>query len=138
MNRILAVALVILAVSTSRADDISGSERLLCSTSRIMACFETGDCAELLAEELDVPQFVVVDTRKKRLTTTKASGENRSTAIGEINRADGLLFFQGIEGGRAFSFVVHEHTGHLTVAVSRDGLSVSVFGSCTDVTDADI
>lgn len=34
--------------------------------------------------------------------------------------------------GRAFSFVIDEATGHMTVAVSRDGLSVSVFGACTD------
>lgn len=66
------------------------------------------------------------------LATTKASMENRSTPIESMNRADGLLYFQGVEQGRAFSFVVHEQTGHLTVAVSRDGLSVSVFGACTD------
>lgn len=120
------------------ADDVSRSEKLLCSASRIVACFEGGDCAELMAEEIDVPQFVVVDTRAKRLATTRASGENRSTPIREISRADGLLFFQGIEQGRAFSFVVHELSGHLTVAVSRDGLSVSVFGSCTDATDTNI
>ena len=30
------------------------------------------------------------------------------------------------------SFVIDEATGRMTVAVSRDGLSVSVFGACTD------
>ena len=114
------------------ADDVTGQDRLLCSASRIVVCFEEGDCAELTAEELDVPQFVVIDTKAKTLATTKASNENRSTPIASIGRADGLLYFQGVEQGRAFSFVVHEQTGHLTVAVSRDGLSVSVFGACTD------
>ena len=114
------------------ADDVTGTDRLLCSASRIVVCFEEGDCAELTAEELGVPQFVVIDTKAKKLATTKASNENRSTPIASIGRADGLLFFQGVEQGRAFSFVVHEQTGHLTVAVSRDGLSVSVFGACTD------
>jgi len=114
------------------ADDVTGTDRLLCSASRIVVCFEEGDCAELTAEELGVPQFVVIDTKAKMLATTKASNENRSTPIASIGRADGLLFFQGVEQGRAFSFVVHEQTGHLTVAVSRDGLSVSVFGACTD------
>jgi len=114
------------------ADDVTDKDRLLCSASRIVVCFEEGDCAELTAEELGVPQFVVIDTKAKKLATTKASNENRSTPIASIGRADGLLFFQGVEQGRAFSFVVHEQTGHLTVAVSRDGLSVSVFGACTD------
>ena len=115
-----------------RGDDVTGSEKLLCAASRIIVCFEEGDCTELTADEIGVPQFVVIDTMEKMLATTKASMENRSTPIESINRADGLLHFQGVEQGRAFSFVVHEQTGHLTVAVSRDGLSVSVFGACTD------
>lgn len=119
-------------------DDVTASEKLLCSASRIIACFEDGECSELMAEDLDVPQFVVVDTKAKKLTTTKASGQNRSTPIREFGRADGLMFIQGIEQGRAFSVVVHEQSGHLTVAVSRDGLSVSVFGYCTDATNTEI
>ena len=138
MKRFFIVMAVLLFAAAASADDVTGSDKLLCSSSRIIACFEEGDCAELLAEEVGVPQFVIIDTESGTVSTTKASGENRSTPIGKINRADGLMFFQGIEQARAFSFVVHEGSGHLTVAVSRDGLSVSVFGSCTDATDADI
>ncbi|HWM28555.1 MAG TPA: hypothetical protein VNQ14_08860 [Woeseiaceae bacterium] len=137
MKRLSIVAAVLLTMSAA-ADDVTDSETLLCSASRIVACYEEGDCAELIAEEIGVPQFVVIDTKGGKVSTTKASGENRSTPIGKVNRADGLMFFQGIEQSRAFSFVVHEQSGHLTVAVSRDGLSVSVFGSCTDATDADL
>ncbi len=122
----------LLAVQPILADDVTGTDRLLCSSSRIIVCFEEGDCVELTAEEVGVPQFVVIDTKAKTIATTKASNENRSTPIASIGRADGLLYFQGMEQGRAFSFVVHEQTGHLTVAVSRDGLSVSVFGACTN------
>ena len=49
-----------------------------------------------------------------------------------MERQDGVLFIQGIESGRAFSFVVEELTGILTASVARDGVSVSVFGACTD------
>jgi len=138
MKRIAVVVAMLLIATGVSGDDVTGSEKLLCSASRIIGCFEEGDCAELIAEDIGVPQFVVIDTRGQKISTTRASGENRSTPIGKPNRADGLMFFQGIEQGRAFSFVVHEQSGHLTVAVSRDGLSVSVFGSCTDATDADL
>ena len=37
-----------------------------------------------------------------------------------------------MEDGRVFSFVIDEATGRMTVAVSRDGISVRVFGACTD------
>jgi hypothetical protein len=138
MKRLVVVMAVAMLGTAVSGDDVTGSEKLLCSASRIIGCYEEGDCAELFPEEIGVPQFVVIDTEAQRVSTTRASGENRSTSLGEVNRADGLMFFQGIERGRAFSFVVHEQTGHLTVAVSRDGLSVSVFGSCTDAGDADI
>ncbi len=35
------------------------------------------------------------------------------------------------EQGRAFSFVVVEETGMVSIAVARDGVTVSVFGACT-------
>jgi len=138
MKRFAVTVTVLLVATAVSGDDVTGSEKLLCSASRIMGCFEEGDCAELIAEDIGVPQFVVIDTKGQKISTTKASGENRSTPIDKPMREDGLMFFQGTEQGRAFSFVVHEQSGHLTVAVSRDGLSVSVFGSCTDAGNADL
>ena len=38
---------------------------------------------------------------------------------------------EGLEAERAFSFVIEEYTGHMTVAVVRDGFSATVFGVCT-------
>ncbi|HEX7080948.1 MAG TPA: hypothetical protein VF329_08040 [Gammaproteobacteria bacterium] len=113
-------------------DDVSEADRLLCSVSRIMLCVETGECYEAEPWEADVPQFVVVDTQRKTISTTRASNEQRSTPIASYRREGGLIYLQGIEAGRAFSFVVDEATGLVTVAVSRDGLSVNVFGACTD------
>ncbi len=82
--------------------------------------------------ELAIPDFVVIDTKKKTISTTKASGLNRSTTFNNVDKMAGLIYLQGVEGGRAFSFVIDEATGRMTVAVSRDGFSVSVFGACTD------
>jgi hypothetical protein len=33
--------------------------------------------------------------------------------------------------GRAFSFVIVEKTGMASIAVAREGMTVSVFGACT-------
>ena len=127
------IALALLLISaTSVADDISNSGKFLCSTSQLVVCFEDGDCVTMQPWEVGVPQFVVIDTKKKVISTTKASGENRSTPIRTLLREDSTIFLQGVEDGRAFSFAIEEQTGLLTVAVSRDGLTVSVFGACTD------
>ena len=82
--------------------------------------------------DLGVPDFVVINTKKKTVSTTRASNLNRSSSFSSVNRTDGLIYLQGIEGERAFSFVIDEATGRMTVAVSRDGFAVSVFGACTD------
>jgi hypothetical protein len=132
MKKIYAILAALLISGTSIADDISDLDRFLCATSQLVVCFEDSECLAMLPAEVGVPQFVVVDIKKKLIATTKASGENRSTPIRTFQREDATIYLQGIEGGRAFSFVIDEATGLLTVAVSRDGLTVSVFGACTD------
>ena len=128
----LVVASVGLFGGIAAADDLRGVDRLVCATAEVTVCGEGIDCFKIPAWEIDVPEFLVVDIRNKMLSTTKASQLNRATPITALSRTDGNIYLQGIEGGRAFSFVIHEETGQVTVAVSRDGLTVSVFGVCTD------
>ena len=121
-----------IAASTASADSVEGVDRLLCSTSQAMMCFETGECFVVPPWEVGVPQFVVVDRKKKSISTTKGSGEERTTRINTVNENGPDLFLQGFEQGRAFSIVINQELGTLNAAVARDGVSVSVFGACTD------
>lgn len=132
MKRHLAAAVLTLIASSALADNISGVDRLLCSTSKIVICFESGECAEMQPWEINVPQFIIIDLQEKTLSTTEASGENRSSPIRSLQKEDGLIILQGFEAGRAFSYVIDEATGISTVSVARDGASIGVFGACTD------
>lgn len=114
-----------------RADDLRGSDRFLCSAIQATACFVDGDCVMDVPANLNVPQFIVVDVKAKRLATTKASAENRATAIEHVRRENGKIILQGYERERAFSIVIHEESGDLSAAVAQDGRGVAVFGSCT-------
>ena len=125
-------ATAILLTSVTAAEDVTGVDKIVCAAGQAQVCLETGECYAATPFELSVPDFVVIDVGEKLISTTKASAEDRSTAFGNVDRADGLIYLQGIEGGRAFSFVIHEATGRMTAAVSRDGLTVTVFGACTD------
>jgi hypothetical protein len=118
--------------SPALADDVTDVDRLLCSASEVTVCFESSDCVDVMPWELDMPQFIVIDLKKNVLSTTKASGENRSTPVRTLLRDNQEIVLQGVEAGRAFSFVIDEATGLLTVAVASDGMSVSVYGACTD------
>ncbi len=132
MKRLINGLILLLICGTVYADDISNLDRFLCASSEITVCIEGEECVSVLPWEIGVPQFVVVDIKKKQISTTKASGENRSTPIQTIKREDSVIFLQGVEQGRAFSYVIDKATGLVTVSVSRDGVTVSVFGACTD------
>jgi hypothetical protein len=134
---ILALAIAALvAPGPARADDLAGVDRFLCSIGTLMACFEDGECERLVPTDLNVPQFVEVDLKQKRMSTTKASGENRSTPIVNVVRGEGRIVLQGHENRRAFSFVIEEATGLLSAAVATEGLGVAVFGACTPVSSS--
>ncbi len=128
----LTLALTILAASTAvLADDLTGSTSFLCTAAQVTACQSDGECTSGPAWNLNVPQFIEVDLEKKTLSTTEASGENRTTPIKTWERADGQIFLQGVKGGRAFSFAITEETGLVSIAVAMDGRGVIVFGACT-------
>ncbi len=113
------------------ADDLTGQDRLLCAAVEATRCTEGAGCTTEAPWKLNIPAFIEIDLKAKTFATTKASGENRRTPIRTLSREEGLIVLQGFETGRAFSFVIHEQSGMASVAVARDGLTVSVFGECT-------
>jgi hypothetical protein len=121
----------LLASGMALAENLEGTDKFLCAAVQVQICFETGECFAAAPWELSMPDFVVIDTKKKSVSTTKASGENRSTQFTSVEKSDGTIFLQGLEGQRLFSFVIEESTGHMTVAIARDGFAVNVFGVCT-------
>jgi len=136
LTRLLFGVLVLLVLGPAHADDLTGANKLVCASMTVAVCWDDGDCELGMPADLNIPQFVEVDLTQKRLSTTKASGENRSTPITTLLREQGQIVLQGFEGGRAFSFVISEETGRLSVAVARDGRTVGVFGACTPVTSS--
>jgi len=131
MKKIAIACAGLLVGSAVTAENLEGANEILCASTQAQICFETGECFSVQPWELAIPEFVLIDTKKKTVSTTKASGQDRSSPFTSYSRSDGLIYLQGTEGMRAFSFVIDEVAGHMTVAVARDGMSVSVFGSCT-------
>lgn len=113
------------------ADSVFDVDEMICAAGQVQICLENDTCYSVSTADLAIPDFVVIDTKAKKISTTRASGENRSTSFTSFSRTEGAIFLQGMESGRAFSFVIDEATGRMTVAVSRDGMTVTVFGACT-------
>jgi hypothetical protein len=127
---VMALALPILSVP-AQADDLSGATKLLCSSSWATVCTADEICESGPPWGWNIPQFVEVDLEGKTLSTTEASGENRTTPVEVIRREDGVIFIQGIELGRAFSVVVSEDTGRQSAVIAGQDLTISIFGACT-------
>ena len=124
-------ALALALPAAVHGDDLTGSDRFLCTAVQVTHCTPDGSCQTDLPWQLNVPQFIEVDLVARTLATTQASGENRATKISFVSRENGSIVLQGLENGRAFSFMISEETGMATVAVARESLGVTVFGACT-------
>ena len=74
------------------ADDLTGQQLILCTAVQVAVCEDGGDCDIETPGELNVPQFIQVNLKEKKLATTPASGENRSTPIGMVLRQDGNIY----------------------------------------------
>jgi hypothetical protein len=139
MSKLLKVSLVLSILAfpaAATADDLTGQPVFLCTPVQVNLCTDDGKCVSDLPWELNVPQFIEVNLKDKKLSSTKASGENRSTPIRTVLNEGGYIFLQGVEGGRAFSWVIEENSGMASVAVAADGKIVTVFGACTPVVAA--
>jgi len=128
---LLVVLLFVLASASGFADDVTGAETILCTSVQATVCYFDGDCEIGAPWNWGVPQFIEVDFTNKKLSTTKASHELRETPFKNLERAEGLIFLQGVERGRAFSIVIEELSGIMSAAIARDQVTVSVFGACT-------
>ncbi len=136
------IALVAILVSIAPgatpapAEDVTGADRLLCAAVEASVCALDAECYVGAPWNWDIPDFIEVDLVARTLSTTKASPRPRTTPIKHLDRSEGLIVIQGVEAGRAFSFVITEETGMLSAAVARQGITVGVFGSCTPMAAA--
>ena len=115
------------------ADDVTGSDALLCYGLSAARC-ETGSTCEMVEPwRLNLPDFVKLDLRGKRLQTTAGSPEQRETPLQNVSRNNGTILIQGVQGERAFSWLITETSGEGTLSVAGVGQGVTVFTVCTAV-----
>jgi hypothetical protein len=115
------------------ADQLTGSDSLLCYALSATRCEHAGDCVNREPWELNLPDFIKLDLRAKRAATTEASGVLRETAIRTVERANGNILLQGVQGERAFSWLIAEATGEGTLTVSSLAAGLTVFTVCTPI-----
>jgi hypothetical protein len=133
-NRLLAAGLAGLLYSGAvLADDVSGSDSLLCYGLSAARCEPGAACEAVEPWRLNLPDFVKLDLRGKRLQSTAASNTQRETALESVQRDNGTILIQGSQGERAFSWLITETSGEGTLSIAGVGQGVTVFTVCTAV-----
>lgn len=132
VQRLLTTGLAsMLSCGAVLADNVSGSDSLLCYGLSAARC-ETGEgCETVEPWKLDLPDFVKLDLRGKMLRTTATSPEQRETPLQIVQREGGKILIHGSQGERAFTWLIAEATGEGTLSVAAHGQGVTVFTVCT-------
>jgi hypothetical protein len=133
-HRFVCGSLALLLCGAAFADDLTGSDPLLCYAHSAARCeVEDGTCAVKTPWQLNLPDFLKLDLRAKRAETTEASGEVRTTDLRTVERSNGIILLQGVQGERAFSWLITEATGEGTLTVSTPAAGITVFTVCTPI-----
>ena len=69
---------------------------------------------------------------RETITPTDASGDDRVSKVANLTRDNGRTFLQGVENDGAYSILIEDDLGRFTATISRDGITTSAFGACTD------
>ena len=94
MKRIFQTSLALFSLALSPllfAENVQDSNRIVCATSTVALCVENGDCFRVLPDEIDLPRFILIDTKKRTLSTTKLSKRPRNTEVERLTRDGGRI-----------------------------------------------
>jgi hypothetical protein len=105
------------------------SKPLLCAVTEAIECPVDGECASLGVDDVNIPAFLVVDAKAKKLSEHKGQ---RVTPAQSVTERDGHLYLQGIEE-RVWSAAISSSTGQMALTASRPEAGFVVFGVCTEL-----
>ena len=120
------------------AQVFDGSKPLYCAMTDVVECVPGGECQEVMPENVNLPNFLFINFKKKIITASKEGGVQRTSKIENRERIDGKLIVQGIEDGvegvrdgLGWSIAISESTGKMVVTGSGDQVGFVAFGACT-------
>jgi hypothetical protein len=136
MNKIkfmgLALLCFILTPFSIAEADVDGSKLLLCAAIETFECGSGIECQRGTARSINLPQFLKIDFKEKKVSGTRESGEVLTAKIENMERSDGKVLLQGTQNNKGWSMFINEATGKMTITASDDQVGFVVFGACTN------
>jgi hypothetical protein len=112
------------------AGKYDGSVPLLCVPLAVTECGAEGECQKGTPQSVNLPQFFRVDFKTM---TIRAVEDSRESAIKTVDRANGNLILQGVQGQLGWTLIISEDVGQVSATIAGAGEGYIIFGTCTQL-----
>ena len=136
---LLSAAAALLVLPGAVADEIDGKKTLICANVDISECVPGGECEAVTAASINDSNLLNVDFRRKTVGGAGADATRPAAEIGSQETAGGKIYLQGVDTdaetgrGLAWTMVINQENGHMSMTASGDDVVFTVFGSCTPI-----
>jgi hypothetical protein len=117
------------------AGKYDGSVPLVCVPLAVTECGAEGECQKGTPQSVNLPQFFSVDFKTM---TIRAVEQNRESAIKTVDRVNGKMILQGVQGQHGWTLIIAEDTGQMSATISGPGAGYVIFGSCTQLGQGEV
>ena len=129
LSRTISSLFALILLGAILAGGAAAGTSWICSLTESVGVNEDGTVGVPDLGDLESPTFLRVDAEAKKVTLlAPASRKGEVTKIDLVKQEGNLWLFTGIEANRAWSMVI-EDNGHLTLSITGDGATWSVFGN---------
>ena len=111
---------------------LDSSKALICATMVTVECERGGNCITGPAEGVNLPTFLDVNTKRKRITGQRADGSELTTPIERQEKLGDLVILQGGQNAVGWTMSIAETTGHMTVTAAGEDVGFIVHGACRE------
>ena len=122
----IVAALVLMMSGAAIAGDFDGSKLLICAPVEALDCGPGEGCSKERPEDIGAPNFLRIDFANKAIV-----GPKQTTPILVMDKSDNQLLLQGKELGYAWTLVLAQESGTMTLTMVNHEAAFVLFGSCT-------
>ena len=128
MTRVLyiVVALALMTSGAAAAGDFDGSKLLICAPVEAMDCGPGDGCSKERPEDIGAPNFLRIDFANKVIV-----GPKQTTPILLMEKSNDQILLQGKELGYAWTLVLDQESGTMTMTLVNRESAFVLFGPCT-------
>ena len=122
----MVAVLVWLTAGTAFAGDFDGSKLLICAPVEAIDCAAGEACTKGLPDDIGAPNFLRIDFANNAIV-----GPKQTTPILVMDKSDDQILLQGKELGYAWTLVLAQESGTMTLTLVNREAAFVLFGSCT-------